>query len=46
VIAGADVSFGRGVSSLLIFDGAHVHPTVSYFRGRHGVSITKVDLTQ
>jgi len=38
LIAGANISFGRGFSSLLIFDGVHFHPTLSYFRGRHGVS--------
>ena len=36
IIAGANISFGRGVSSLLIFDGVHFHPTLS-FSGRHGV---------
>jgi len=39
VIAGANISLGHGFSSLLIFDGIHFHPTVSYFRGRHGISI-------
>jgi hypothetical protein len=38
VIAGANISLGRGFSSLLIFDGVHFHPTFSYFRGPHGLS--------
>ena len=38
LIAGANISLGHGFSSLLIFDGVHFHPTLSYFRGRHGVS--------
>jgi hypothetical protein len=38
LIAGANISFGHGFSSLLIFDGVHFHPTLSYFRGRHGIS--------
>jgi hypothetical protein len=42
VIAGANIALGRGLSSLLIFDGVHFHPTVSYFRGRHGVSVLLV----
>jgi MFS family permease len=29
-------------SSLLIFDGVHLHPTFSYFRGRHGISFVLV----
>lgn len=37
-IAGANISLGRGFSSLLIFDGVHFHPTLSYFRGPHGIS--------
>jgi hypothetical protein len=42
VIAGANISFGRGLSSLFVFDGVHLHPTVSYFYGRHGLSILLV----
>jgi len=39
LIGGANISFGRGISSLLIFDGVHFHPTFSYHRGRHGASV-------
>lgn len=28
VIAGANIAFARGLSSLLIFDGVHFHPTL------------------
>jgi hypothetical protein len=45
VIAGANIAFGRGLSSLLIFDGVHFHPTLSYFYGRHGVSVLLVRST-
>ena len=38
LIAGANISLGHGFSSLLIFDGVHFHPTLSYSRGRHGLS--------
>jgi hypothetical protein len=39
VIAGANISLGRGLSSLLIFDGVHFHPTLSYSYGRYSVSV-------
>jgi hypothetical protein len=42
VIGGANVAFGGGFSSLLMFDGVHFHPTLSYFRGRHGLSLLMV----
>ena len=42
LIGGANISFGRGFSSLLIFDGVHFHPTVSFYRGRHGASLLLV----
>lgn len=42
VIAGANIALGRGLSSLLIFDGVHFHPTLSYFYGRHGLSVLLV----
>jgi len=42
VIAGASIAFTRRLSSLLIFDGVHFHPTLSYFHGRHGVSLLLV----
>jgi hypothetical protein len=42
VVAGANISFSRRFSSLLIFDGVHFHPTVSYFHGRHGLSVLLV----
>ena len=42
LIGGANISFGRGFSSLLIFDGVHFHPTVSFHRGRHGASVLLV----
>ena len=37
-IAGLNVAFGHGLSSLVIYDGVRVHPTLSYSRGRHGLS--------
>ena len=42
LIAGANIVLGRGFSSLLLFDGVHFHPTLSYFRGRHGLSVLLV----
>jgi hypothetical protein len=39
VIAGLNIDFGRGVSSLVIYDGVTIHPTLSYSRGRHGLSL-------
>lgn len=41
-IGGASIAFGSGFSSLLIFDGVYFHPTVSFHRGRHGVSVLLV----
>jgi hypothetical protein len=41
-IAGVNIAFTRRLSSLLIFDGVHVHPTLSYFHGRHGLSLLLV----
>lgn len=38
-IAGLNVDFGRGFSSLTIYDGVRVHPTLSYSHGRHGLSL-------
>jgi hypothetical protein len=38
-IAGLNVDFGRGLSSLVIYDGVRIHPTLSYSRGRHGLSL-------
>lgn len=42
VIGGANVVVWRSLSSLLIFDGVHLHPTLSYSRGRHGISLLLV----
>jgi hypothetical protein len=42
VIAGANIALTRRLSSLLIFGGVHFHPTLSYFHGRHGVSVLLV----
>lgn len=39
LIAGANITLGSGFSSLLIFDGVHFHPTLSFHRGRHGASL-------
>jgi hypothetical protein len=41
-IGGANIGLGSGFSSLLIFDGVHFHPTASFHRGRHGVSVLLV----
>jgi hypothetical protein len=38
-IAGLNIDFGRGLSSLTIYDGVRIHPTLSYSRGRHGLSL-------
>ena len=38
-IAGLNVDFGHGLSSLVIYAGVRVHPTFSYARGRHGLSL-------
>jgi hypothetical protein len=38
-IAGLSIDFGRGLSSLVIYDGVRIHPTLSYARGRHGLSL-------
>ena len=45
VIGGAHLSISRGLSSLLIFDGVHFHPTLSYFGGRHALSLLLVRST-
>jgi hypothetical protein len=42
VIAGANISVTRRLSSLLIFDGVHFHPTLSFFHGPHGFSLLLV----
>jgi hypothetical protein len=42
VIAGVSIALTRRLSSLLIFDGVHFHPTLGYFHGRHGVSLLLV----
>jgi hypothetical protein len=42
VIAGANIALTSRLSSLLIFDGVHFHPTLSYFHGRYGVSLLMV----
>jgi hypothetical protein len=39
LIGGLNVAFGAGFSSLVIYDGVHVHPTLRYARGRHGLSL-------
>jgi hypothetical protein len=41
-IAGMNVAITRRLSSLLIFDGVHAHPTLSWFHGRHGFSLLLV----
>jgi hypothetical protein len=38
-IGGLSVAFGGGFSSLVLYDGVRVHPTLSYARGRHGLSL-------
>jgi hypothetical protein len=43
VIAGANIAFTKRLSSLLIFDGVHFHPTLSYYHGRHAVSLLLVE---
>ena len=42
VIGGANLDFGKGFSSLLIFDGVHFHPTLSFHRERYGASLLLV----
>lgn len=41
-IGGINVHLARGLSSLVIFDGVHVHPTMTYAWGRFGVSLLLV----
>jgi hypothetical protein len=40
-----NVRFAGGFSALVIFDGVYVHPTVTYSRGRHGLSLLLVRWT-
>lgn len=39
VIGGVNVRLGERLSSLAIFDGVHLHPTLTYSHGRHGLSL-------
>ena len=41
-IGGLNVAFSRQLSSLVIYDGVHLHPTLSYHQGRHGLSFLLV----
>lgn len=38
-IAGLNVDFGRGLSSLVIYDGVKLHGLLNYAHGRHGLSV-------
>jgi hypothetical protein len=41
-VGGVNVSLGRGFSTLLTYNGVHVHPIVNYARGRHVFSLVLV----
>jgi hypothetical protein len=41
-VGGVNVTLGRGFSSLITYNGVHVHPIVSYARGRHVFSLVLV----
>ena len=42
LIGGLNVNFARNISALTIFDGVHVHPTVSWSWRRHIFSLILV----
>jgi hypothetical protein len=41
-IGGINVRLARGLSALVIYDGVHVHPTMTYAWGSFGVSLLLV----
>ena len=41
-IGGLNVGFTEWLSSLLIFDGIHVHPVLNFSYKRHGISFLLV----
>ena len=41
-IGGANVTFGRGFTGLLMFDGVSLHELLTYSRGRHGLTLMLV----
>ena len=41
-IAGVNVAFTRSLSSLLLFDGVHLHPTIGFARGPHALSLVLI----
>jgi hypothetical protein len=41
-VGGMNINFPRRISSLLIFDGVHFHPTLNYTRDRHFFSLLLV----
>ncbi len=42
-IGGMNLRFTERLSSLIIFDGKHVHPTLSWTQGRHVASVLLVE---
>jgi hypothetical protein len=44
-IAGANITFSEHVSSLVIYDGERVHPTLSWTQGRHVFTFLLVEGT-
>ena len=41
-VGGVNIELGRGFSSLITYNGVHVHPIVNYARGRHVFSLVLV----
>ena len=41
-IGGVNVRFGASVSSLMMFDGVHLHQTLTYASGRHGLTLVLI----
>jgi hypothetical protein len=41
-IGGLNIGFTEAITSLVVFDGVHVHPMLNYSRGRHGASFILV----
>jgi hypothetical protein len=41
-VGGVNIDLGRGFSSLITYNGVHVHPIVNYARDRHVFSLVLV----
>ena len=42
LIGGLNIGFTEQVTSLVIFDGVHMHPMLNFSKGRHGASFILV----